>query len=464
MAERLRIGIVCGDRKPELFHDRLAAQAPWSIEFIPAASVPGGPQAVRPDFLAVLFPREGRFQGLNEILARRFPGAELIGYLNSSAPSSGIQRTDDGLLFVHLPMNYALAEHLFENLSRISAYRSEVALARQREGNTREFFDSFMDLVESTWNADHRKHAMKALMDKLLARLQAEVCSVYLYAEGGSGLDRVYSTGSPAEMDLFDHQLNAPLVEAVVSTGAPRVHNDFAFEIQVPFSGESFAVRSLLCMALKRKGATIGAIEILNRKSGGFTAADEELVRMLVEPIAVAVTTVRMFDSSERLSITDDLTNLYNHRYLMQYLETEVRRCLRYKKKVSLLFMDIDGFKRINDTYGHMVGSRAISELGRLLRSLLRDTDIVGRYGGDEFIVILPETPLNGALVIAERIRKNVEDYDFLVHEKSVQLTVSVGVANCPKHTYTAEGLIKKADAAMYRAKALSKNTIKVAV
>ncbi len=109
-------------------------------------------------------------------------------------------------------------------------------------------------------------------------------------------------------------------------------------------------------------------------------------------------------------------------------------------------------------------GSLALSEMGQVLRRILRETDVVGRYGGDEFVVVLPETPLNGALVIAERIRKKVEDYEFVAQDLNIHLTISLGVANCPKHTLTAEGLIKKADAAMYRAKELSKNSIKVAV
>ena len=94
----------------------------------------------------------------------------------------------------------------------------------------------------------------------------------------------------------------------------------------------------------------------------------------------------------------------------------------------------------------------------------MRETDIIGRYGGDEFVVILPETPLSGAMVIAERIRKKVEDYEFIAQNVNIRMTVSLGVENCPKHTLTAEGLIKKADAAMYRAKELSRNSIKVAV
>jgi diguanylate cyclase (GGDEF)-like protein len=185
---------------------------------------------------------------------------------------------------------------------------------------------------------------------------------------------------------------------------------------------------------------------------------------MIRDLLVVAIQTADRFENAERLMITDDLTKLYNYRYLMKYLHTEVNHCLHSKKNVSLLFIDVDGFKRINDTFGHLVGSQALAEMGQVLKRIVRETDIVGRYGGDEFVIVLPETPLNGAMVIAERIRKKVEECEFVAQNLSIRLTVSLGVANCPKHTLTAEGLIKKADAAMYRAKELSKNSIKVAV
>jgi diguanylate cyclase (GGDEF)-like protein len=240
--------------------------------------------------------------------------------------------------------------------------------------------------------------------------------------------------------------------------------NEYKFEIKIPFSTEGSYIRSILCLPLIHRGQRIGVVELLNKSGGVFTDEDRSLVEMLVRPLAVAIDTIRIFDNAERLTITDDLTKLYNYRYLKQYLESEVKRCLRYRKKVSLLFIDVDGFKRVNDTFGHLVGSLALSEMGQVLRKILRETDVVGRYGGDEFVVVLPETPLNGALVIAERLRKKVEDYEFVAQDLSIHLTISLGVANCPKHTLTAEGLIKKADAAMYRAKELSKNNIKVAV
>ena len=102
--------------------------------------------------------------------------------------------------------------------------------------------------------------------------------------------------------------------------------------------------------------------------------------------------------------------------------------------------------------------------MGQVFKKCVRETDVVGRYGGDEFVIVLPETSLRGALTVAERIRKRVERFEFAARNLSIRLTVSLGVANCPRHALTAEGLIRKADAAMYRAKELSRNSIKVAV
>jgi diguanylate cyclase (GGDEF)-like protein len=328
----------------------------------------------------------------------------------------------------------------------------------------RGFLDDFSNVVESSWDVSERKLGMSLMVSRLLGRLGSEECVIYLLQEGGMKLQRTYATGNFKEIDQFDHQANAALVESVLASGTPYLNNNFAFELKVPFDKEPIRVNSVLCVPLDRRGEKMGVLEFINKRDGGFQEQDQNLVRAIAEPLSVAIRAVSMFEKAERLIITDDLTKLYNYRYLMQFLDAEVKRCLRYKKKVSLLFVDVDGFKRINDTFGHLVGSQALAEMGQVFRRILRETDVVGRYGGDEFVIVLPETPLNGALVIAERIRKKVEDYEFIAQNAAIRLTVSLGVANCPKHTLTAEGLIKKADAAMYRAKELSKNSIKVAV
>jgi diguanylate cyclase (GGDEF)-like protein len=402
---------------------------------------------------------------MRNALAGVFPAAELVGYLNSGVMAHDEPvRKVDGTLVVGLPMSLPFAHYLFDILAAVHESRSTLDLLRRRADDLQVFFDAFVDMVQSASSIADRKTAMTHLLQNIIRRLHAEECLVYIRSEEGHGLERAYGTDNIKDMDLFENRANGAIVDQVVKTGVSYVDNRYVFEIKGPFGAESHFIRSVLCLPLLYQGERIGVIEVLNKVGGGFTEDDRTLLEMIVAALAVALGTMRMFDDAECLTITDDLTNLHNYRYLMQYLEAEVKRCLRYKKMVSLLFIDVDGFKRVNDTYGHLVGSRALAEIGQVLRKILRETDVVGRYGGDEFVVVLPETPLNGAMVIAERVRKKIEDYEFVAQDRSIHLTISLGVANCPKHTLTAEGLIKKADAAMYRAKELNKNSIKVAV
>jgi diguanylate cyclase (GGDEF)-like protein len=335
----------------------------------------------------------------------------------------------------------------------------EFVKADDRREEMRDLSDAFACLMESVSEPAERKIGVHRFLKKILRHIPAEECAVYLPESGTAALRRAHSTSCLEEVNP-ERPVSAPILESVLATGTLYLNNHWAHS--APETGAETA--SILCLPLDHRGGTLGVLEILHCRDHAFTGRDVELAGILSRQLAVGLVTIRRFEHAERLTITDDLTKLYNYRYLMQYLESEVRRCLRYKKKVSLLFIDIDGFKKINDTFGHLIGSQALSELGQVFRQILREADVVGRYGGDEFVIVLPETPLSGALLIAERIRKQVEDYEFFAQNLSMRLTVSLGVANCPKHTLTAEGLIKKADAAMYRAKELTKNSIKVAV
>lgn len=463
MPQVSKVGVIHRDEDLQLFTDPAPQSVPWRFEFFHVNSLNEFPIAPRMDFLAVLFPLEE--ESIAQILANVFPGAELIAYQNQlKSPGESVAGRNDGLLIVQLPIAFPTAQHLLESKSLLKASQKELSLLRGRGDQLREFFEAFVVVVESSWDVSERKLGVNLLINKMLTHLGAEECAIYLQGDGGTGLQRAYCTGNIKDIDLFDFHANASILENVIKSGTPYINNNYSFELKVPFSKENVLVNSILCYPLQRRGECIGVLELINKHHGGFSHEDQNLIQMLIDPLTVAIRTLILFENAERLTITDDLTKLYNYRYLMQFLEAEVKRCLRYKKKVSLLFIDIDGFKRINDAFGHIVGSQALAELGQVFRRILRETDVVGRYGGDEFVIVLPETPLNGAMVIAERIRKKVEDYEFVAQNVTVRLTVSLGVANCPKHTLTAEGLIKKADAAMYRAKELSKNSIKVAV
>jgi diguanylate cyclase (GGDEF)-like protein len=465
MVEQAKIGVIYRDRPPQLFLDAAPAGAPWAFESFQESAILNGPLVPARDYLAVFFSVDNDVPEIQRHIANMFPGAQMVGYRNSGKyPAGTLSKSEDGLLVVQLPMPSSLGWHLMEDFASLKTHKNELLVVQRRADKIQDFFEAFVNTVESSSNITDRRLGMSLLINKILSHVQAEECVLYLFAEGNAMLQRAYTTGNIKDFDLFEQHANSAIVEKTLKNGAPYLNNNYSFELRVPFSKESVFIRSVLCYPLVRRGERIGVIELINKANGAFTREDQALIEMMINPLAIAVRSVNLFEDAERLTITDDLTKLYNYRYLMKYLEADVKRCLRYKKKVSLLFIDVDGFKRINDTFGHLVGSQALAEMGQVFKRIVRETDVVGRYGGDEFVIVLPETPLNGAMVIAERIRKKVEECEFVAQNLSIRLTVSLGVANCPKHTLTAEGLIKKADAAMYRAKELSKNSIKVAV
>jgi diguanylate cyclase (GGDEF)-like protein len=166
----------------------------------------------------------------------------------------------------------------------------------------------------------------------------------------------------------------------------------------------------------------------------------------------------------EELSNTDDLTKLYNRRYFMELLELEFQRAQRYESRISFVMIDIDHFKNFNDSHGHLIGDRILYEVAQILRDSLRVHDIVGRYGGEEFALLMPETDLKGALVVAERYRKRVEDFVLLERDQELRVTISLGVADYPRRgLQTVDDLIRLADNALFLAKKNGRNRVEVA-
>jgi len=195
-----------------------------------------------------------------------------------------------------------------------------------------------------------------------------------------------------------------------------------------------------------------------------FTKANLRLLDALALPIAAALGNSLRIAEAERLSQTDDLTKLHNARYLRQFLLGEVRRARRYNSCVAALFFDLDDFKLVNDVHGHLVGSHVLMEMATIILSSVRDTDVVARYGGDEFVVILPESNAESAAFVAERVRRKIERNAFTGGRNlRLQLTASFGVATFPAHAQSPQQLVASADAAMYEAKAAGKNCVRFA-
>ncbi|NWF75211.1 MAG: diguanylate cyclase [Nitrospirae bacterium] len=170
-----------------------------------------------------------------------------------------------------------------------------------------------------------------------------------------------------------------------------------------------------------------------------------------------------MLDKLQHLSRTDDLTGLLNRRALIEKLEEEINRAKRYGSKLSLIIIDVDYFKGINDTYGHDVGDRILREVSLLMRESLRNIDVIGRYGGDEFFIILPETSMEAAMEIAERIRLMVKNYPFKINiKREVRVTLSLGIAEYNPESEDIESFIKRSDNALYVAKGEGRDRVYV--
>jgi diguanylate cyclase (GGDEF)-like protein len=215
------------------------------------------------------------------------------------------------------------------------------------------------------------------------------------------------------------------------------------------------------------RGRTIGALVAVDRtpskSAPRFAPATIAALLAGIEPGAIALENALRVQRAEALSVTDDLTQLYNSRYLSQVLRRETKRASRSGRPLSLLFVDLDGFKSINDTHGHLFGSRALVEAASVIRASARETDMVARFGGDEFALILPDTGSEGAVSVGERVRERIAAFRFLQGDGlSIHLTVSVGVATLPDVAASADALIQSADEAMYWVKEHGKNGIHV--
>lgn len=220
---------------------------------------------------------------------------------------------------------------------------------------------------------------------------------------------------------------------------------------------EGPARRSILAVPLSFKGRLLGVIELVNGAADpSFSEEDLRILNTVAEFSAIAIENARNFHKVQELTVLDDHTGLFNSRHLKRQLEQEVVRATRFGHPVSLIFFDLDHFKRVNDTHGHQAGSRVLHEVGRLLLKTLRSTDVPVRYGGDEFVILMPETSKDQALAAGRRIGAEIAKERYLADRSfgPVQISASIGVATFPDDAKDPDTLLRVADEVMYRVKA----------
>jgi diguanylate cyclase (GGDEF)-like protein len=215
-------------------------------------------------------------------------------------------------------------------------------------------------------------------------------------------------------------------------------------------------IQNICCIPLKVNNITFGVINIVDKVDGSsFEKRDTDLLMAMVNQAAIVLDNTKLF----KLAITDGLTGLYLVRHFKNKLASEEKRAKRYNKIFSILFFDIDHFKKFNDTYGHHIGDEVLKQVATIFKNSLRDgIDLAARYGGEEMIALLPETDIKGAYIVAERLRNAVANHEFTGYKTSLHVTISIGISEFPSSDTDSLELIRKADTALYQSKEGGRN------
>ncbi len=301
------------------------------------------------------------------------------------------------------------------------------------------------------------KHAMK-LTD-------APAGSIALYNETDGAMEMVTSIGFSENFSrnrkwklrkggLTDHILNQN--STVVISDIRKLEGPYNPAL------EKEGIRSIMATPLVAERKTIGILYVDDFNIREFTEKDASILALLATQAAAAIERVQILEKTKKLAMTDELTSLNNHRHFVNLMREEMKRAMRYNRPMSVMLIDIDNFKHYNDTHGHLRGNEVLKGVSGAMRESIRNIDILARFGGEEFSVILPETDGTEAVKCAERIRKAVEKTPFYGEKRQPlgRLTVSIGVAAFPDDAKSESTLLDRADKALYRAKREGKNRV----
>ena len=305
-------------------------------------------------------------------------------------------------------------------------------------------------------------------MDKMAEYFRPDTWSLLMVDEAKEELYFAIAVGDAADMlQTVRLKLGEGIAGWVAKHGepllVPDVYTDPRFTKRVD-EMTKWKTRSIICVPLKAKQRVLGVIQLINVGMEAFGENEMFFLQALCDYAAIAIDNARAVERIQELTITDDCTGLYNARHLDKTLEAEVYRSARFGYEFSVIFIDLDHFKQVNDTHGHLIGSKLLAEIGYAVKANLRLIDSAFRYGGDEFVVVLPQTNKESALNVARRLRDVFRQSTFL-HEDTLNLNVraSIGVASYPHDAKSAHEIIRQADEMMYMVKNTTRDNIAVA-
>ncbi|MGB7190491.1 MAG: sensor domain-containing diguanylate cyclase [Acidobacteriaceae bacterium] len=331
----------------------------------------------------------------------------------------------------------------------------------------------FHNVARALTSSLDRDAILRAIMQQMEQFFKPETWSLLLMDEVRRDLYYAVALGHTEE-ELRDmrvpwgHGLAGWVAEHGESLIVPEVSEDPRFDARFAAAGKTataFHVRSAICMPLRSHQRTLGVIQLFNCRLDTLTDYTISFLHVLCDYAAIAIDNARHMERIQELSITDDCTGVYNVRHLYHVLEGIVEApegASRDTSPFSLIFIDLDHFKQVNDRHGHLVGSHLLKEVGETLRASLRKQDMVFRYGGDEFVAMLPRADKRGAQYVAERLIKGLRERKF-GNVLALEVRASFGVATWPEDGRTIHQIIRSADAMMYLVKSATRDNIAIA-
>jgi diguanylate cyclase (GGDEF)-like protein len=307
------------------------------------------------------------------------------------------------------------------------------------------------------------------VLKSLLQALRADFGTILVLSEHGQFVERLFRAGFGPEKHAADRfGLSKSEVEALIRDMIPklRVFPIDPSSTHPSVDGHPIGILAMFPVQLvyDYSALLMLAVRADHMEDSFLHAEGFRVLEGVLTDHSFAFKNALTVRRLNELVTKDDLTLSYNRRFFEEYLLEELERARRYNKPVSLIFLDLDGLREVNNRFGHAQGSRTLQEAAARIMNAVRSIDKVVRYGGDEFCIILPETETKGALEVAERVRQRLAATPFLLEDTGgIEVTGSFGVASYPTHAITKEELVAKADEAMYRIKAQTKNDIQIA-
>jgi diguanylate cyclase (GGDEF)-like protein len=326
--------------------------------------------------------------------------------------------------------------------------------------------DIFHDVAKTLTSSLDLDTILQTIMEKMAAYFEPATWSLLMVDEASEELYYAAIVGKGWEsVNALTLKTGETLARWVVEKGEPIVISDVNLDPRLQAPPDDFFAEgcSVVCVPVRTSGKVLGIIQLMNVDMRVYVR-NELLLKTLADYAAIAIENARAVRRVQELSITDTCTGLYNARHLFTVLAEEVHRSQRFGHEFSLLFIDLDRFKRINDGHGHLVGSKLLGEVGQSLRDHLRLVDAAFRYGGDEFVVFLPQTSKEAALFVARRLMAFFHDNVWLPNQTPrVALRASIGIACYPTDATTPEAIVQLADEMMYKVKEAGRDNISVA-